>query len=211
MSSIANLGQVSDSLDTAAKFFRVMESEGVSLDHLVHPVNDRGARRNLSVFLKAGCPEFVVPEAVEPALPPLLIFDDAHVASVDISGEHDPGAFWRDTDEAPKRRVWGTFQTTVVARARPIASQGIANVPYADTPRKTTVREIMEAPGVGDHDPSKLSRLIATMITKQPNGESLKDGLLNDGRGNFFKCGSVLASVDWRGIRRGWSVLGWSP
>ena len=172
----------------------VVEKNGEQLEGLLHGV--------FSTML--------TPLAVA-VLPPLLVFDDARFASVDISGEHDPVAFWWDTDEAPARRVWGTFQTTVVARARPIAPQGIVNVPYADTSRNTTVREIMEAPGVGDHDPSKLSRLIAAMIARQPKGKYLKNGLLNDGRGNFFKCGSVLARVRWDGVRRRWGVSGWRP
>src|SRR3989344_1233615 len=117
---------------------------------------------------------------IEPP-PPLLVFDE-HVATVTL-GRHVPAEFWRDTDEAPARRVWGTFATTV--------------------------RDILAYPGVGDFDPTDLSALIAEMIGQQPNGEA--GNLLNDGRGNLFPCGSVLVSVYWDDIYRDWSVDDWLP
>lgn len=212
MSAIANLGQVTDSLDTAAKFFRVMgNEEGVILAHFVYPMNDLKARANLGAYLKAGCPVFVVPPAPEP--PPLLVFDDTHVASVDISGAHDPDAFWRDTKEAPARYVWPGFRKHVVARASAMVAQkrDIIKMPWADTSRGTTVREVLATPGVGDHSPTILAAVIATMIARQSNGEFLKNGLLNDGRGNLFRCGSVLVNVRWRDDYREWCVYDWDP
>ena len=149
---------------------------------------------------------------VPPALPPLLVFDDSHIASVDLSEPHNPDAFWHTTKQSPARYVYDTFRTNVVARARPIEeSLGVVQIPYADLSRNTNVREILDTPGVGDHDPSKLSKIIAAMIKKQHNGKPLKNGLLNDGSANLFPCGSVLVDVGWGGGRRGWDVRGWLP
>jgi len=142
--------------------------------------------------------------------PPLLVFDDAHVAVVNLSGPHDPAAFWRDTDEAPARRIWGRF-SKIVARARPVGPMGTFKMPYADTSRNTTAREILAAPGVGDHGTSKGCAVIAAMISAQPKGEFLEHGLLNDGRGNLFKCGSALVYVYWDGVFWYWYVIVWYP
>ena len=144
---------------------------------------------------------------IEPP-PPLLVFDE-HVATATLDKRHVPAEFWRDTDEAPARRVWGTFATTVVARAKPREPSSVVKVPYANLSRATTVRDILAYPGVGDFDPTNLSALIAEMIGQQPNGEA--GNLLNDGRGNLFPCGSVLVSVYWDDIYRDWSVDDWLP
>lgn len=57
MANIAPLSNISNSLDTIAKFVRVMEKEGVSFeDLLLNPINDMTARRNLAEFVRAGCP-----------------------------------------------------------------------------------------------------------------------------------------------------------
>src|SRR3989344_1751444 len=149
---------------------------------------------------------------VAPELPPLLVFDDTHIASVDLSEPHDPDAFWHTTKQSPARYVYDTFRTNVIARARPIMeSSGDVQIPYADLSRNTNVRAILDTQGVGDHDPSKLSKIIAAMIKKQPNGEALKNGLLNDGSANLFACGSVLVSVRWDGVGREWNAFVWSP
>ena len=149
---------------------------------------------------------------VAPEPPPLLVFDDSHIASVDLSKPHNPDTFWRTTKESPARYVYDTFRANVIARARPIEmSGGVVQIPYADLSRNTNVREILDAQGVGDHDPSKLSRIIASMIKKQPNGEPLKDGLLNDGSANLFPCGPVLVRVIWSDDGRGWIVFDWHP
>jgi len=144
---------------------------------------------------------------IEPP-PPLLVFDE-HVATATLDKRHVPAEFWRDTDEAPARRVWGTFATTVVARAKPREPSSVVKVPYANLSRATTVRDILAYPGVGDFDPTNLSALIAEMIGQQPNGEA--GNLLNDGRGNLFPCGSVLVVVDWSDFDRRWDVVDWSP
>lgn len=138
-----------------------------------------------------------------PELPPLLVFDDAHIALVDLSMPHGPQAFWQTTKEAPARYVW----TNVFAQAKAIKTSGIVKIPYADLARGTTMREILAAPDVGNHDVSKLSKIIAKMIAKQPNGEA--GDLLNDGRGNLFPCGSVLVHVYWIGDYRLWYVVDW--
>lgn len=164
--------------------------------------------RHLSKTIRAGLP---VPTETPTELPPLLVFDDAHIASVDISKPHNPDTFWRTTKESPARYVYHTFLTDVVARALPSSPSGIVKVPYADPSRNTNVREILDAQGVGDHDPSKLSALIASMISEQPNGEFSKDGLLNDGRANLFPCGSVLVRVRWDDDDSEWDVYDWSP
>jgi len=66
MSNIAPLGVISDNLDLAAKFFRVMEKTGVSSQELTLPVNDKTARDNLAMFLRAGCPSVSAPVSVHP-------------------------------------------------------------------------------------------------------------------------------------------------
>ena len=144
---------------------------------------------------------------IEPP-PPLLVFDE-HVASVVLMTRHVPTEFWRDTDEAPARRVGGTFATTVVARAKPREPSSVVKVPYANLSRATTVRDILAYPGVGDFDPTDLSALIAEMIGQQPNGET--GDLLNDGRANLFPCVSVLIDVYWHVIFRVWLVGDWCP
>ncbi len=49
---------LNEALDTAAKWFRVMLSTGVSLGALMRPINHKGSRENLKKFLEAGCPNF---------------------------------------------------------------------------------------------------------------------------------------------------------
>ena len=152
--------------------------------------------------LQEGLPELEPP-------PPLLVFDDEHIATVDLSEPHDPASFWRDTDESPARYVWGGFQTNVVALAQPLGPLGIVTMRYAPVARNTTVRAILDAPGVGNHSPSILSAFLATAIKKQPNGEV---GILRtDGLADLFPCGSVLVHVYWYDVRRRWRVVGWSP
>ena len=55
--NIASLVETSNALDTMAKFVRVMEKAGVSLEQLILPINDRAARGNLAQYLMAGCPQ----------------------------------------------------------------------------------------------------------------------------------------------------------
>jgi hypothetical protein len=142
--------------------------------------------------------------------PPLLVFDEQHAASVRLEHPHDPQAFWHDTQESPARYVWPGF-LAAIAQAKPIEETGIVKVPYADLSRGTTVREILVTSGVGDYGPSRLSKVIASMIAAQPNGEFLKDGLISDGKANLFPCGSLLVRVYWDGADRGWSVGDWGP
>lgn len=141
--------------------------------------------------------------------PPLLVFDDQRVATVDLSAPHDPHAFWRDTREAPARSVWDSFVSLVVAKAQVRAPAGIVRIPYADLSRAALVRDILAGPGVGNFDPTDLCAIIAATIAKQPNGEA--GDLLNDGRANLFPCGPVLVRVGWNGAGRRWSVGCWSP
>lgn len=150
--------------------------------------------------LQEGLPE------LEPS-PPLFVFDDAHVATVDLSGLHVPKEFWQTTRDSPPRDVW----TNIFSKAKVIEMSGIVKVPYADTSRTATVREILATPGVGNHEVDKLSKLIAKMIARQPNGEFMEDGLLVDGKLNGFPCGSVLVGVRWNDVSRGWSVSDWDP
>ncbi len=150
-------------------------------------------------------------DVLQEGLPPLLAFDDQHIATVALVHPHDPQTFWQDTRESPARYVWGTFTTTVVAKARPIEESGTVKIPFADLLRDTTVRAILDTLDVGDHDPSRLSKIIASMIAAQPNGEFSKDGLLNDGKANLFRCGSVLGRVGWDDVVRRWVVDGWGP
>ena len=142
-------------------------------------------------------------------LPPLLTFDNEHIASVALNTRHDSVAFWHDTSETPARYVWPGFMTHVVAKAKPSEPSGIVKIPYAPLSRSTKVCDLLKTPGVGNFDPSKLSAIIAAMLAKQPNGES--GDLLNDGCANLFPCGPVLALVFWRDDYRRWGVDGWDP
>lgn len=77
MSNIAPLDTISDSFDITAKFFRVMEKEGITSEHLFLPVNNLVARSNLAEYLKAGCPKLKVgnePKA-EPSLDTIIHID----------------------------------------------------------------------------------------------------------------------------------------
>jgi len=58
MQGIATL---SNDLDFAAKFFRVMEKAGITDNHLKLVVDDKGARENLAAFFQAGCPKLPPP------------------------------------------------------------------------------------------------------------------------------------------------------
>lgn len=176
---------------------------------IVNRFNSTDASRWNDVFierLQEGLSEFQPPAPP----PPLLVFDQARFASVDLSQPHDPQAFWHDTDETPARRVWGSFPA-IIAKAKRSGESDIVKIPYDDLSRGTTVRDILAAPGVGNYDPSRLSKIIASMITAQPNGEFSKDGLLNDGKANLFPCGSLLVYVYWYGLYRYWYVSDWRP
>lgn len=65
MSNIAPLTEVSRNVDTVAKFVRVIAKEGVTMEQLNLPINNLSARRNLTAFLVAGCPEVVLPRVVD--------------------------------------------------------------------------------------------------------------------------------------------------
>jgi hypothetical protein len=68
MDTIAPLANASNTLDTFAKYVRVMEKAGVNFDQFTLPINNRAARRNLADFLKAGCPKLTIPtNGVEPS------------------------------------------------------------------------------------------------------------------------------------------------
>jgi len=60
MDTIAPLANASDTLDTFAKYVRVMERAGVNFNQFTLPINSRTARRNLADFLKAGCPKLTI-------------------------------------------------------------------------------------------------------------------------------------------------------
>ena len=60
MDTIAPLANASNTLDTFAKYVRVMEKAGVNFDQFTLPINNRAARRNLADFLKAGCPKLTI-------------------------------------------------------------------------------------------------------------------------------------------------------
>jgi hypothetical protein len=149
-------------------------------------------------------------EKLTAKVPPILVFDDEHIASVNLDTPHSPDAFWHTTKQTPARYVYDSLRTNVVARALPSEPSGIVKVPYADVSRNTTVGDILKTPGVGDNDPSKLCHIIASMIEAQPNDEYSKDGLLNDGRANLFPCGSVLVRVHWSDDSREWHVRAWN-
>ena len=61
MDTIAPLANASNTLDTFAKYVRVMEKAGVNFDQFTLPINNRAARRNLADFLKAGCQKLTIP------------------------------------------------------------------------------------------------------------------------------------------------------
>ncbi len=69
MPSIAPLADVSSNHDTVGKFLRVIAREGVTMEQLNLPVNSRPARRNLAVFLAAGCPKITLPSESGEAKP----------------------------------------------------------------------------------------------------------------------------------------------
>ncbi|MEK7150715.1 MAG: hypothetical protein AAB783_00750 [Patescibacteria group bacterium] len=72
MESIATLNP-SDVLDTTAKFFRLLEREGVEWTHYRLPIDSKEARGNLAEYLKRGCPDLTadpVPVAMPTAIPP---------------------------------------------------------------------------------------------------------------------------------------------
>ena len=142
--------------------------------------------------------------------PPLLVFDNQRFATVALA-PHDPASFWRATAKTPALCVWDTFTQAVVAKAKTSGSSGIVKVPYADLSRSTISRELLAAPDVGDHDPSRLSQIIASMITAQQNGELIKDELLTNGKANLFPCGSRLVYVNWEDLDLYWEVSAWSP
>ena len=54
-------------LDTVAKLFRVLKKEGVSLETFAPPIQDIGKRKNLSKFLRLGCPEVKDDDIVDAA------------------------------------------------------------------------------------------------------------------------------------------------
>lgn len=66
MSEIASLNP-SDTLDTVAKFHRLMEKEGVPWERFQLAINNKTARRNLAEYLNMGCPKVKEGQAV--ALP----------------------------------------------------------------------------------------------------------------------------------------------
>ncbi len=133
MRSIATL---SDNLDTAAKFFRVMEKAGVNGDQLLLPVNDKVARDNLAAYLQAGCPK-----------PPPSAFqrnEHGHIVleieGLDLTGEQEverlEGAGFRVSDYA-KPCFTSTKQDGYNAEHRLVAGQKykVALVPHKEIKR----------------------------------------------------------------------------
>lgn len=62
MSTIATLKDTGKMLGTTAKFIRLLGDLGVTEEQFTNPINDRGARRNLAAYLKAGCPDIPAPD-----------------------------------------------------------------------------------------------------------------------------------------------------
>lgn len=76
-SSIASLKDVSNALDTGAKFIRLMSDEGVTVEQFRLPIDKRDVRRRLAAYMKAGCPAITLPkeQPAEPPKPELTIID----------------------------------------------------------------------------------------------------------------------------------------
>lgn len=73
MDPIAPLTNPSDVLDTTAKFFRLLEREGVEWAHYRLPIDSKEARSNLAEYLKRGCPDLTEDAALAAmptAIPP---------------------------------------------------------------------------------------------------------------------------------------------
>jgi hypothetical protein len=108
--------------------------------------------------------------------------------------------------------VWPGFTDNVVKKAKPRGPSGIVKMRYAPLARTAKVRDILQAPGVGNFAPDALSHTLAAMIAKQPNGPDSEPGdLLTDSKANLFPCGSVLVGVYWDDDDREWNADDWGP
>lgn len=88
MSNIAPLTEVSRNVDTVAKFVRVIAKEGVTMEQLNLPINNLSARRNLTAFLAAGCPEVVLPTVMATPESELTSLNPQWIRAREIMGKN---------------------------------------------------------------------------------------------------------------------------
>ncbi|MCX6819693.1 MAG: hypothetical protein NT019_00155 [Candidatus Adlerbacteria bacterium] len=131
-----DIATLSDNLDAAAKFFRVMNKVGINAEQLMLPVNDKKARDNLAAFLQAGCP----------TLPPPVFERNEHghivltIKGLDLTGGQEVerllGAKYRVGDYA-KSCLTSTKPDSYDAKHRLVAGQKykIALVPHKEIKR----------------------------------------------------------------------------
>ena len=72
---MSDIAPLSNTLDTVAKFFRVMEKAGLTAEQLRRPVDSTSARANLAAYFAAGCPKL----ESRAGFPTALISDDEFI------------------------------------------------------------------------------------------------------------------------------------
>ncbi len=201
MSNIASLDTLSNALDTTAKFIRVVEKAGVTLDQLMHPVNSRTARRNLAAFLKAGCPEMEVRENLS------YLRRLGDIALPERVGPLDPAEYFKS-----RAGLWvsAEFRDRILAVASPAASAPTTFASYELVKRSNDDEIRRELPeGHVFEDVSAFCAHLAGLISRQPGG---KEGdLIANGYANIFYVRGInsevfAVSVYWNAGHREWRV-----
>lgn len=188
-SAIAHLGQMTDSLDTAAKSLRVLANGGVSLKEIVLPINDRSARDNLVAFYKAGCPAFIaLPAKMRNPKPSMVLMRTIELPACDSSPTHDyhsgDVSSWRSLDLerwlTPFQPACKAAEISVFKRSK---SQTFATMfrELLKLDVATPLKTIEDRLKAGGHVVAL--QHVESLVEKQERGEDV--GLRADARGNF--------------------------
>jgi hypothetical protein len=124
---------------------------------------------------------------------------------ITLTEDHNPDEFFQTR---PGLYVWNDFHSRMTIKARPSAKSTSFKVNSFKLTKDATDKQIETAlPENHLFDETTLCAVIATLVSKQPNGE---DGtLLNNGYANLFYTRSCVVRVRWRSGSRLWRVGAW--
>lgn len=140
--------------------------------------------------------------------PPKLLVSDGHYGAVEMTGPHDPSAFWQTRSGL---YVYDDFQNRVAAAAKPTeVGTKFKKLPRFKLGRNATGEELKDARPNGIWTATDFCPWLAAKLAKQANGE--KGEFLNNGWANLFlvegvRGGVFVVDVDWDD--GGWSVCTW--
>ncbi|MEK9185680.1 MAG: hypothetical protein AAB863_02790 [Patescibacteria group bacterium] len=143
--------------------------------------------------------------ALEQALNNMLVLAPRGFVVVTLAERHDPDAFYWTRSGL---YVWDDFRSKIVSGARPSEAGAIFKIERFDLTRQLGDEEIERAlPKSHLFGDDAVCALVASLITRQPNGE--EGVLLNNGYANLFYTSSCVVYAHWSAGGRGWDIHTW--